>query len=882
MTTRNLSALFQPRAIAIIGASNEQGSVGAVVTRNMLGSGFPGEVFLVNPRADTISGVPAFRSVGALPTTPDLAIIATPPRTIPSLISELGDRGCRAAVVITAGLSSDQRKEMLMAARPHLMRIVGPNCLGFLSPANGINASFSHLNPLKGRLALLTQSGAIATSVIDWTNGHGIGFSHILSLGDMADVDFGDLLDWLALDGDTRAILLYAETVTEARKFMSAARIAARAKPVIVVKGGRSAGGAQAAASHTGALAATDIVYDAAFRRAGMLRVSTLRDLFGAAETLASGIRIDGNRLAILTNGGGLGVLAADALELGGGELAELSPDTVASLGDVLPASWSHGNPVDILGDAHGDRYDNALRILAADENNDAVLVMNCPTGVGDNLSAAEAVLRARKGLARPKAMIACWAGDVTAGKARRKLSDERFPVYETPDEAVQAFLQLTEFTRNQNTLYHTPPRSLSSETTRPDEARAIIAGALSEGRSVLTEPEAKSILAAYGVPVVQTFKAATPQDAADAARRIDGAVALKILSKQITHKSDVGGVALDLPTPERVESAAQEMLDRIRQRVPEAVIDGFTVQHMVSRPKAHELILGAAVDPTFGPCLLFGHGGVATEVIADRVIGFPPLNSNLALDMVRRTRVSRLLEGYRDRKPADLDAIVAAMLAVSAMVIDLEEIAELDINPLLADEKGVIALDARIVVRPTTAPRIALAIRPWPRELDAPVTLGDETLRVRPIRPEDSAGLLEMAQRTSAADLRMRFHGSVGQVSAETTARLSQIDYDREMVLVAQDNADALCGVVRMVFDPDFTAAECAIIVRTDSQGKGLGRHLLQRALDYARTRGTSRVWGDILSGNERSVDLARRLGADCARSADDPKMVRAEFRLG
>lgn len=881
MTTRNLDALFAPRALALLGASAQPGSVGNVVARNLLSGGFSGPVMFVNPRATEVLGHPCHASVSDLPNKPDLAFIATPPHLVPGLVAELGAMGCRAAVVITAGFGAVEKQAMLDAARPHLLRIVGPNCLGFLSPVSGINGSFSHMTPGAGGLALLSQSGAIATSMIDWACGHDIGFSHLVSLGDMADVDFGDLLDFLAMDAATRAILIYAESVTSARKFMSASRIAARAKPVIVVKAGRSDSGAKAAASHTGALAGADAVFDAAFRRAGMLRVDTLRDLFDAAETLDSGLRVHGDRLAIVTNGGGLGVLAADALEKHGGRLAQISNETRHFLDGKLPATWSRSNPVDIIGDADSARYTVALEALATDPANDAILVMNCPTGVADSQEAVTSTLAARsRHPERP--MLGCWMGEATAAAPRRRLSRGGVSNYETPDEAVRAFLRLWEYGRNQQALYETPARtSTGREADRAGRAREIMDGALAECRSILTEPEAKAVLSIYGVPVVQTRTVATSEETQTAAAQMGGPLALKILSRQITHKSDVGGVRLDLETPAAVRQAADEMLERVARGRPDATIDGFTVQQMVRRPHAQELILGTVVDPTFGPCILFGHGGVATETIADRAIGLPPLNTMLARDMIGRTRVARLLAGYRDRKPADLEKVADVLIALSELIIDLPEIAELDINPLLADADGVIALDARIVVQPAAETPNRLAIRPWPKELARALALADRKIMVRPVRADDAGRLTDFASRTRADNLRMRFHGSVGVLNEARAARLCQIDYDREMVLVAQECEGDVSGLARLVFDPDFLSAECFVVVRSDAQAGGLGRLLLDNALTYASTRGARRVWGDILSDNTAVLDMARRLGGRLQPVPEHSGLTRVELSL-
>lgn len=877
MTTRNLDALFAPGAIALIGASNKAGSVGAVIARNLASGGFARPMMFVNPRGGVIAGVDAHHSIAELPQTPDLAVIATPAPTVPAIVEELSERGCRAAIVISAGFDPAQREAMFAAARPRLMRIMGPNCLGFLSPSAGVNGSFSHLAPLRGDIALITQSGAIATSIIDWANGRGIGFSHVLSLGDMNDIDFGDLLDYLALDASTRAILLYVENVTHARKFMSAARIAARAKPVLVVKAGRGEAGARAAASHTGAMAGADLVYDAAFRRSGMLRVESLRELFDAAETLSSGISPRGDRLTILTNGGGLGVMAADALEERGGRLPALPQALLAELDTVLPKAWSRGNPIDILGDARGDRYVAAFDAIAAHGAQDAVLVMNCPTGVADNLEAAEATLQARA--RHPNTpFLTCWLGEVTADAPRRLFAKAGVPAFETPEEAVSAFMNLVEYARNQDALLETPAASPERAAASRDEARRIIAVALGEGRSMLTEPEAKRVLALYGVPAVETMIVRTPDEAADAAARLSAPFALKILSRDISHKTDVGGVALALADTEAVRAAAEQMLVRVAKVRPEARLEGFTLQPMIRRPHAEELILGMSVDRTFGPVILFGQGGVAAEIVGDRVMGLPPLNAPLARGMIARTRVSKLLAGYRDRAPANQDALVGAMVSLSDLVIDMPEIVELDINPLLSDEEGVIALDARIVVGEAAIhDDVRLAIRPYPAELCEELKVPDGgVFSVRPIRPSDAPGLVEMGARTQPEHLRLRFHGVFHDIETPQAVRLTQIDYDREMAFVAVERDDTLAGVARLTFDPDFASAEYAIIVRSDVQGRGLGRALLQKLLFYARGRGARCVWGEVLAENENMLKMAREMGAI---SLPDGKKIRTEF---
>jgi acetyltransferase len=877
MTVRNLDALFEPKSIALIGASNQPRSVGSVLARNLFEAGFDGPILTVNPHEQAIHSTLNYRSVAELPTPPDLAVLATPPAAIPGLIADLGACGCRAAIVVTAGFGEGERaegerlrQEMLDASRPHLLRIVGPNCLGVISPARGINASFAHLTPPAGDLAFVTQSGAIATGLLDWAAARGFGFSHVVSLGDMADVDFGDILDYLALDRATRAILLYVESIAHARKFMSAGRIAARAKPVIVIKSGRSPAGAKAATSHTGALAGADLVYDAAFRRAGMLRVRELRELFEAVTTLSAGMQVRGDRLAVITNGGGAGVLAADALYDNGGRLAELAPATVAALDVVLPRTWSRANPIDILGDASRDRYAAAIRAVLADPNRDALLVMNCPVAVADSIDAAQAVVESRPPDGRPP-ILTCWLGEPAAKGSRALFAENKVPTYDTPDEAVQAFMHLVHYRRNQELLIETPV-GIDQDVPDRDAARATIAGALAEGRKLLTEPEAKSLLAAYGIPTVAVHTAESPAAAGRIAAALGKPVVIKILSPDISHKSDVGGVRLDLRTAAGVEEAAAAMLRTVAERAPHARITGFAVEEMVKRPNAFELLAGVGSDRTFGPVILFGQGGTAAEVIADRAIGLPPLNSVLAREMIDRTRIARLLGGYRDRPAAALDQIALTLIRLSRMVVDLAEVAELDINPLLADENGVLALDARVVlVDPPPGPE-RLAIHPYPGELTRDLTLASGLeCTIRPIRPEDEPRLKEMVERSSPEDVRLRFFGPLREFPHMMAARLSQIDYSREIALIATRDRPAaeMLGVARLIADPDDDRAEFAIFVRSDLKGHGLGYALMSDILGYARQRGLGTIFGEVLRENTTMLKMASELGFRIAAGA-------------
>ena len=890
MTIRNLDAIFKPKSVALIGASKQARSIGAVVARNLFNAGFDGPVMPVNPRYDSVEGVLAYPDAASLPVAPDLAVIATPPRTVPGIVRELAARGTRGAVVITAGfgeLGTDEgralEQEMLDAARPHLMRIVGPNCLGVLVPRMGLNASFAHLNPRRGAIAFVAQSGALLTSVLDWAAPREIGFSKLVALGGMADVDFGDMLDYLANDGETRAVLLYVETVTHARKFMSAARAAARVKPVIVIKAGRHAESAKAAASHTGALAGSDEVFDAAFRRAGMLRVGDLDELFDAVQTLSAPPPLHGDRLAILTNGGGMGVLATDALLDLGGKLAALSERTVDQLNAVLPRTWSHGNPVDIVGDAPGDRYAAALAVLLEAPEADAVLVLNCPTAVASSREAAEAVVQTIGG--KPRAVVTSWIGAAEADEARRIFAGHRIPTYDTPDKAVRGFMHLVRYQRNQELLMETPPSVLVDFVPDTARARKLIATALREGRDWLPGQAAKAVIACYGIPVARSEIATTPEEAAAHAESIGRPVALKIMSPDILHKSDVGGVMLDLATPQEVADAARAMLAKLDKTAPGARIEGFMVEEMIRRRDAQELILGAVEDRQFGPFILFGQGGVAVEVVDDKAVALPPLNMNLARDLMSRTRVYKLLQGFRDRPPAALDTIAMTLVQLSQLVADLDEVVELDINPLLADANGVIAVDARIKVREATGMRGAarLAIRPYPKELEQRVSLESiGPALIRPVRPEDEPAFHAAFAKLSPEDVRMRFFAPMKKLPHDMAARLTQIDYDREMAFVLERNADReIIGVSRIVADPDNRKAEFAVIVRSDLKGHGIGYLLMKRLIEYARARGIGELYGDILRENTTMLAFMRDLGFELRELPESEAIVRASYRL-
>ncbi|MDP3668137.1 MAG: bifunctional acetate--CoA ligase family protein/GNAT family N-acetyltransferase [Telluria sp.] len=874
MSVRNLQHLFAPTSVAVIGASERKHSVGATVLRNVLDAGFGGTVYAVNPKYDTLSGLPVYHSVEQLPEAPALALICTPPATVPRIVAQLGELGTRAAIIITAGLAALRdgqgrtlRQAALDAAKPYLLRLLGPNCVGLLVPGICLNASFAHTGALPGRIAFVSQSGALVTAVLDWANSRGIGFSKFISLGESADVDFGDVLDYLASDADTGAILLYVEDVRNARKFMSAARAAARSKPTVVLKAGRAPEGAKAAASHTGALAGSDDVYDCAIRRAGMLRVFTTEDLFGAVETLARARPIFGERLAIMTNGGGPGVMATDALICGNGKLAALSGVSLDMLDQLLPPTWSRANPVDIIGDAPAERYRQTLEVLLKEPQADAILFIHAPTAIVPSAEIASTVVPLARSASRN--ILSCWLGGDAVAQARRLFSDAGIPTFDTPEEAVNGFLQIVNYRHNQDLLMQVPAAEGAHLAVQRERAQSIARAALAQGRSMLSEPEAKAILAAYGIAVVETRSVESVEQAQRAAVEIGFPVAVKIISPDITHKSDVGGVALDLDSVEAVRAAAQRMHKRLSELQPQARLTGFSVQHMARRPEAHELIVGISTDPVFGPVILFGQGGIAVEVVGDHAVALPPLNTVLARDLVGRTRVARLLAGYRNRAPADMEAILSVLIQIAQLAADIPEIVELDINPLLADSAGAIVLDARMRVAPADQSASSLdrlAIRPYPAELEEEIEWEGRPLLLRPIRPGDGAAHLAFFDALSAEDVRYRMFVRVRELQPSQLARFTQIDYDREMAFIATrpgpDGQPETLGVARVVADPDNVQAEFAVTVRSDLKGHGLGTLLMNKLIGYCRSRGTREIVGEALAHNTRVIKLARKLG--------------------
>ena len=823
MSIRNLRSFFRPRSVTLVGASSRRGSVGNVLARNLQAGGFGPALSFVNLEARVIFGVHSVATVDELPEAPELAVIATPPASIPDIVARLGAHGTRAAVIVTAGFGTGGdvgggealTRALADAARTHGMRIIGPACLGVIVPAMRLNASFSHLPSSAGGLAFVAQSGAIVEAVQDWAEPRAIGFSHLVSLGDVLDVDFGDMLDYLATDPRTDAILLYVEGIHHSRKFMSAARAAARVKPVLAVKGGRFAEGVKAAASHSGAVAGSDAVYDAAFRRSGILRVHTLEELFGAVETLSLARRHRGSRLAIVTNGGGLGVLAADALAEAGGRLASFSEASVRALSEILPDVWTGGNPVDVQGEASGGRYEAVLRVLVEDAGVDAVLVINCPTSLGSRVEAARAVANvmvARRG----KTLLASWVGAATTAEAQAVLHESGVPSYDTPERAIRAFMQLAEHGVRQDMLLETPPSLPEAFRPRPVRAGAVIERAVAEGRETLTDGEARSVLEAYAVPFGSRMGAGEPP----------------------------GGV---------------EHTARIEVRE----------------------------DAQFGPVIVWGQGGGAAELADDAAVGFPPLNLRLARALMERTRLGRVLEGGRDAPTAGFEAAALTLVKVAQLVVDLPGLVAMTLDPIRVDGRGLQVGGARVQVRASAeraGPR--LAIRPYPKELEGEVgEVEGRALHTRPVLPEDEPALQRLFDALTPEEVRLRFFVPRKAFSHRNTARFTQIDYDREMILVLTEpgvpGATPVHGLVQLSSDPDNENGEYAILLARSMTGKGLGRALMQRIVDYARGRGMKRVFGDVLADNSPMLGLVRSMGFKSRVLPGETGVVRVELAL-
>lgn len=888
MSTYNLDAFLRPASVALVGASHDPGSIGGVTARNL--GAFAGRVFRVDRRlpADPVRGI--YASIRSLPECPELAIVAVAAARVPAVIVELGGLGTRAAIVLSTGFSETGAgggsiAEMLAAARTTGMRILGPDCMGVLAPRAGLNAGFAQALPLAGNLACLSQSGGVLTTLVDWASARDVGFSAMVSLGAMAEADAADWLDYFATDPQTSAILMYLESIRGARKFMSAARHASRLKPVIALKARRGPTPAAGAALGAATFARGDGVIDAAFRRAGIQRVGTVMRMLEAAETLAFAQPPQGEALALLANGGGVAALAADQLLAGGGALAELSGATRTALDAVLPPAWSHRNPVDVVDDAGPDRYRAALQILLAAPEVDAVATMYCPTGLGDPAAVAEAVAATVQRSADHKCVLAAWLGPVTGAAARGPFARARIPSFDTPEGIVRALQQLTERRRQQAHLSEAVPAFPLRESDGRGQVRALIDGWLAGGAGAgwLDEVDAKRLLTAAGIDANESRRAEDPEATRSAASAMQGPYAVKILSPDLLRRSDVGGVALNVETPDEVGRVTARMIERLHVRYPTARLSGVAVQRMVDRTDAHELIAGIAEDPVFGPVIVFGAGGVAADAIDDIALALPPLNVNLARDLIEQTRIHRLLAGAGGHVPAvDMDALVAVLVRLSELACGFPGIVDLDINPLLAGPDGAIALDARMRLQAVQGlPTDRLAIMPYPRDLERSFVLPDGTRRrLRPIRPEDEAPLRAAFLKLSPESRYMRMFAAASDLPHDVAARATQIDYDREMAFVISDDKPAgeaaLYGGVRLVSDANRERGEFAITVLDALAGHGVGRRLMHVIIDYARAIGIREIVGDVLAENTPMLALCRELGFQLAAPADGTVEVR------
>ena len=891
MSTYRLSSIFRPRAVAGVGSQSRPRSVGRAVVENLLGAGFDGPVGLVNRRPAPMDGVTAVQHLRDLPWTPDLVVIATPPETVPQLAAEAAEKGAGAVVVLTAAMGSgpgSPAAQLEALTREKGLRVLGPNCLGVIAPHARLNASLAGRFPKAGDLALISQSGAISGGLVEWSMGQPVGFSAVVSLGDALDVDFADLLDYFATDYRTRAILLYVEAIRDARKFMSAARAAARTKPVVVVKSGHRMRPHETppGSTHVQNLARPNAVYGAAFRRAGLLRVRSLDELFAAARTLGQVRPFPGRRLAILTNGGGVGALSVDHLYEQGGTLATLSDETRARLDRLLPVGWSRTNPVDLLTDIDAARYADTIEALLEDPGNDALLAVNVPTVLSSSAEAAEAmatVLAKRATRSPRKPVFTVWLGNDPEAKAI--LDAAQIPRYRSESDAVAGFMYLVRHREVQAALMETPPSLPADFSPDAATARALVDAALDAGQSWLDPLATTRLLAAYGIPTAPLWRAADAEEAVRLAAPLlaqGTTVAVKILSPDIPHKSDVDGVRLNLPSEVAVREAAVGILQRARERRPDARIEGVLVQPTVLRPKARELIAGIADDPVFGPVIAFGRGGTAVEVINDQAVALPPLDLRLAHELIARTRVSRVLKAYRDVPAADERAVALVLVKLAQLAADVPEIQQLDINPLLADRDGVVAVDARIAVargrvlhKGRGHPRFA--IFPYPKEWERTIILADgQAVQVRPVRPEDDAMFREFFTHVTDEDLRLRFFQSVRHFSHEFIARLTQLDYARSIALVAvHPDTHEMLGAVRLHADADYEKGEYGILVRSDLKGHGVGWRLMQIMIEYARWQGLKTIEGQVLRENRTMLAMCEHLGFSVRMDPDDPTIM-------
>jgi len=893
MSKHYLSPLFTPKSVAVFGASNCSSSVGHVVFENMLKSGFQGPLYPINPKYAEVQGKQAYSSINEIHEPVELAVIATPPQTLPGIIENCGAAGVKAAVIITAGFheaGARLEEQLLASARAFGIRLLGPNCLGIMRPSIGLNATFYKGGASNGNIAFVSQSGALCTAILDWAQNNDVGFSSIVSTGSSIDVDFGEILDYLVADPDTRSILMYIEGIRDARRFMSALRAAARLKPVILVKVGRHAAGAKAALSHTAALVGADNAFNAAVNRVGAVRVQTITQLFTAAKALSLNFCRFGSRLAIVTNGGGPGVMAADRAADVGLSLAVLDDNTLQYLDRYLPDHWSGGNPVDIIGDAGADRYRYAVKACLEDENVDGVLAIFTPQAMSQPLESAQALIELAAGNCKP--LLACWMGEAQVAAAREAFAKARIPHFRTPEPAVEVFSHLSAYYRNQQLLRQMPGRISHHLEPDVEGAKMIIEGAMQEHRNVLTAMESKAVLAAFHIPVAQTMIARSPGEALLIAEQLTFPVAMKVNSHDITHKTDVGGLLLNLKTAHEVRAAYQDILDTVREKRPEGHMDGVSIEPMILKPNGRELMIGVTSDAVFGPVITFGSGGTEVEVKSTPAIALPPLNKFLTRELIQEANLTKLLGPFRHMPPANLEALEDVFLRVSEMVCELPWLKEMDVNPLILDEAGALAVDARIIVelRQPSPDRYAhMAIAPYPTHLISHWQFADGMeITIRPIRPEDAELDQRFIRGLSDESRYFRFMETIHELPETLLASLTQIDYGCEMALVAltpdkdrdQDRETAL-GVARYVINPDGNSCNFALAVADNVRGKGLGRKLMTSLMEAARAQGLKEIEGLVLSNNDRMLGLMHGLGFSIKPAEDNHGLMKVSKPL-
>lgn len=890
MGPHHLEALFTPQNIAVFGASEKTHGVGTRVFQNLVQAKFRGNLFPINPRHKRIQGHRCYAGLSEISTAIDLAIIATPAKTVVEIIRSCGEHGIPAAIVLSAGFrevggpGQQMEQTLVNTARHYGIQMLGPNCLGLMRPGIGLDATFLDTFATDGGLALVSQSGALCTAILDWSRPHKLGFSTVVSLGNAADIDFGDVLDYLATDPKTDAILLYVEGIHDARAFMSGLRSAARVKPVIVLKVGRHQSGSRAAATHTGAMIGSDNAFDAALERAGVVRAMTFGQLFAAAAILSSGKRVSGNRLAIVTNGGGPGVLATDRAEDMGVEIATLGAETLAALDESLPAHWSHGNPVDILGDAPAEKYGEAVEACLKDHGVDGVLALLTPQAMSGPTEAAEMVAEVAKRY-KTKPVIACWMGETKVRDARDVFSSNQVPSFLTPERAIEAFAYLCHYQRNQELLLQTPSPMAESRQPDVEGARMIIEAVLAENRKMLSDTESKAILKAFRIPCTPTLEARSAAEALIHAESVGFPVVMKVSSPQISHKSDVGGVKMNILNAPDVRMTFKSLVDEAQRLKPGAEIRGVTIEPMVSGTDLRELMVGVMRDSVFGPVVAFGAGGTMAEILRDNAVAIPPLNRVLAQRLIARTRVKSLLGPFRKMEAVNKSEVENVLLRISEMACELPHIQELDINPLFADRDGVMVVDARIrVARPPTSPvpYSHMAIHPYPSHLIRHAYLKDGTpMIIRPIRPEDAEIEQEFVRNLSPESRYFRFIRAITELSPEMLVRFTQLDYSREMALIAVikvDGASKQIGVARYEVNPDRSSCEFALTVSDDFREQGIGSQLMDAMMDSARGHGVRVVEGEVMSNNHRMLSLVKSLGFSVNLSEDDPSLRHVE----